>query len=85
MSTKIFFWKLCIEKLEWDAELSDSKVTEWQNLVDVLTGDKDEVIETELHGFSDNSSLDYGVKIYSRTLHQSRLIISATLSSEILK
>lgn len=28
MGMKIFFQKLCIEKLEWDAELSDSKVTE---------------------------------------------------------
>ena len=37
MGMKIFFQKLCIEKLEWDAELSDSKVTEWQKLVDVLT------------------------------------------------
>ena len=53
--------------------------------MDVLTGDEDEVIETELHGFSDNSSLAYGVKIYSRTLHQSGLIISATLLSEILE
>ena len=36
MSMKILFRKLCIEKLEWDAELSDSKVTKWQMLVEVL-------------------------------------------------
>ena len=36
MSMKISFRKLCIEKLEWDAELSDSKVTKWQMLVEVL-------------------------------------------------
>ena len=36
MRMKILFRKLCIEKLEWDAELSDSKVTKWQMLVEVL-------------------------------------------------
>ena len=36
MSMKIFFQKLCIEKLEWDAELSESKATESQTLVEVL-------------------------------------------------
>ena len=30
MRMKILFQKLCIEKLEWDAELSNSKATEWQ-------------------------------------------------------
>ena len=33
---KIFFQKLCIEKLEWDAEFSDNKATEWQKLLKVL-------------------------------------------------
>ena len=36
MSMKIFFQKLCIENLEWDAGLSESKATEWQKLVEVL-------------------------------------------------
>ena len=36
MSMKIFFQKLCIEKLGWDTELSVSKATEWEKLVEVL-------------------------------------------------
>ena len=36
MSMKIFFQRLCIEKLEWDAEISESKATEWQWLMEVL-------------------------------------------------
>ena len=40
MSMKIFFQRLCIEKLEWGAELSESKETEWQWLVEVLKTEK---------------------------------------------
>ena len=29
MTMKIFFQKLCTEKLEWNAGLSESKATEW--------------------------------------------------------
>ena len=36
MSMKIFFQRLCIEKLEWDAEISESKAREWQWLMEVL-------------------------------------------------
>ena len=36
MGIKIFFQKLCIENLEWDAELSESKAIEWQKLEEVL-------------------------------------------------
>ena len=36
MSMKIFFQKLCIEELGWDTELSVSKATEWEKLVEVL-------------------------------------------------
>ena len=79
MSMKIFFQKLCIEKLEWDAELSESRATESQTLVEVLQTedvvrvgrkysikavDEDEIFGTELHGFSDASSLAYGANIY---------------------
>ena len=40
MTMKIFLKKLCIEKLEWDVELSDSKTTEQQKLVKVLKTEK---------------------------------------------
>ena len=36
ISVKIFFQKLCTEKLVWSAELSEIKATEWQKLVEVL-------------------------------------------------
>ena len=86
---KIFFQKLFIENLEWDAELSESKAMEWQKLVKVLktedviragrkysskAADDDEIFRTELHGFSDASSLAYGANIYLRTLYKSGLI-----------
>ena len=78
MSMKIFFQKLCLEKLKWDAELPGSKAMEWQKLVEVLKTedvvrvgrkysskavDEDEIFRTELHGFSDASSLVYGANI----------------------
>ena len=62
---------LCIEKLQWDAELSGSKGMEYQKLVEVLKTedvvrvgrnysskavDKDEIFRTEFHGFRDASS-----------------------------
>ena len=89
MRIKILFQKLCIEKLEWDAELSNSKATEWQKLVEMLKT-KDvvrverkcsskavveyEILGTMLHGFSDASSLAYGANSYLRTLSKSGLI-----------
>ena len=89
MSMKIFFQKLYIEKLEWDAELSGSKAMEWQKLVEVLKTEdvvrvgrkysskafnEDEIFRTELHGFSNASSLAHGANIYLRTLYKSGLI-----------
>ena len=82
MTMKIFVQKLCIEKLEQDGELSDSKATEWQKLAKVLKTevvrvvqrflskavDEDEILRIELHGFSDASSLAYEANIYLRTL-----------------
>ena len=89
MSMKIFFQKLCIEKLEWDAELSVSKATEWEKLMEVLKTedvirvgrkyaskavDEDEIFKTELHGFNDASSLAYGASIYLRTLYKAGIL-----------
>ena len=89
MSMKIFFQKLCTEKLEWDAELSETKATEWQKLVEVLKTEdvvrvgrkysskavtEDEIFRTELHGFTDASSLAYGTYVYLRTPYKSGLI-----------
>ena len=94
MGMKIFFQKLCIEKLECDAELSDSKVTEWRKLVDVFTteevvtvrrkysskdGDENEINDAKLHGFSDDSSLAHGANIYSRTFYKFGLIDNTNL------
>ena len=88
MSMKILFQKLFIEKLEWDAELSNSKATEWQKLVKISKTndvvrverkysskavDEDEILGTMLHGFSDASSLAYGANICLRTLYKSGL------------
>ena len=72
-----------------DAELSVSKATEWEKLMEVLKTedvvrvgqkysskavDEDEGFRTKLHGFSGASSLAYGASIYLRTLYKSGLI-----------
>ena len=71
MSMKIFFQKLSIAQLEYDAELPDSKAMKWQKFVEVWKTeevvrvgwkysskavDEDEILGTELHGFGDTCS-----------------------------
>ena len=89
MTMKIFFWKLSIENLEWDAELSGSKAMKWQKLMEVLKTeevarvgwkysskamDEDETLGTKLHGFSDASGRAYGFNICLSSLYKSGLI-----------
>ena len=88
---------LCIEKLQWDAELSGSKGMECQKLVEVLKTedvvrvgrnysskavDQNEIFRTKFHGFSDASSLAYGANIYLLTLYKLGLIEVSLICSK---
>ena len=74
---KLFFQKLCKEKLDWDTQLPDELLKEWQSLVDGLAEfdeisfdryfgikDRTDLDSIELHGFSDASDRAYGACAY---------------------
>ena len=74
---KVFFQKLCKEKLDWDEKLPEKFQKEWQCLIKNLDGidnlkfdrcygipNKKDIVSVELHGFSDASESAYGACIY---------------------
>ena len=74
---KLFFQKLCKEKLDWDTQLPDELLKEWQSLVDGLAEfdeisfdryfgikDRTDLDSIELYGFSDASDRAYGACAY---------------------
>lgn len=74
---KLFFQKLYKEKLDWDTQLPDELLKEWQSLVDGLAEfdeisfdryfgikDRTDLDSIELHGFSDASDRAYGACAY---------------------
>jgi hypothetical protein len=78
---KLLFQQLCLEKLDWDAELNDqvkSKIQSWisefQTLQSIriprcyLSGITGKIISTELHGFGDASKAAYAAVVYMRTV-----------------
>ena len=74
---KLFFQKLYKEKLDWDTQIPDELLKEWQSLVDGLAEfdeisfdryfgikDRTDLDSIELHGFSDASDRAYGACAY---------------------
>jgi hypothetical protein len=76
---KILFQELWSKGIQWDGPLDEEIVVEWQKWKDELGILKDvkvprffyeeqgQIIETELHGFSDASPNAYGAAVYLRS------------------
>ncbi|XP_065675822.1 uncharacterized protein LOC136092029 [Hydra vulgaris] len=74
---KIFFQKLCIDKLNWDKPLEGKTLLVWQAIINDIKTSKpiiiprwyhnhypNQVVDLSLHGFSDASNSAYGCCIY---------------------
>ena len=90
---KLLFQQLCLEKLDWDAELNDqvkSKIQSWisefQTLQSIriprcyLSGITGKIISTELHGFGDASKAAYAAVVYMRTVTDNEVLVKLVAS-----
>ena len=77
LTLKLFFQKLCLNKLDWDTPLDGDLLAEWQSIVNDFEYAKEirverayqgveKVKEVQLHGFSDASDDAHGCCIYTR-------------------
>ena len=96
ISLKVFFQKLCKEKVTWDELLSGILLTEWNiirthlhTLSDLsfqrcylLNEVNDPFIAYELHGFSDASLQAYGACLYIRGIRSSGEIKCTLITSK---
>lgn len=96
VTMKMFFQKLCIEKLEWDDILPDKYLKEWHDLLENLSTSSDLVFDrlycfkdendpfqsVQLHGFSDASCGAYGCCVYLRFRYLSGKVKTILVTSK---
>lgn len=86
---KIFFQKLCSNKIDWDQALSEELAQEWNSLVGSLSGGtplslsqyylsncKETVISRHICGFCDASMQAYAAVVYIAQVTSNETVIS---------
>ena len=79
ISMKYLFQRLCIDNLDWDAELSGKSLSIWSSLLREIHAIKS---IHEIHGFSDASEKGYGAVVYLRTEYEDGTVEVNLVSSK---